>query len=93
MIEVMGVDKVILVDMAAQVNLTKFDGAIFSNHIPMEMIDPNSLTIEYLKKRVYSYYYSVDLQIDPSKRVVVLAPRYKDLPRAYNIRVSYFLLF
>ncbi|KAK8805659.1 hypothetical protein WA158_002315 [Blastocystis sp. Blastoise] len=75
MIEVMGVDKVILVDMAAQVNLTKFDGAIFSNHIPMEVIDPNSLTIDYLKKRV-----------NPSRRLVVIAPRYKDLSRAYNIR-------
>ena len=75
MLEVMGVDYVMLVDMETRSNLSKLDGGIFSNRTPVEVLDASALIFESLKER-----------IDPSRKVIVLTPHPKDLPRAALVK-------
>lgn len=75
MLEVVGVDYVVLVDMESRSRLGKLDGGIFSNRTPVEVLDASNLIIDYLKDKV-----------NPSRKVVVLTPHPKDLPRAALVR-------
>lgn len=75
MLEVVGVDYVVLVDMESQSRLGKLDGGIFSNRTPVEVLDASNLIIDYLKDKV-----------TPERKVVVLTPHPKDLPRAALVR-------
>ena len=71
MLEVAGVDYVMLVDMESRSNVSKLDGGLFSNRTPVEVLDASNLIFDYLKHKV-----------DPSRKIVVLTPHPKDLPRA-----------
>ena len=75
MLEVVGVDYVMLVDMESNTKLGKLDGGIFSNRTPVEELDASQLIFESLKDK-----------IDPSRKVVVLTPHPKDLPRAAEVK-------
>ena len=75
MLEVVGVDYVMMVDMETNTNLGKIDGGIFSNRTPVEVLDASQLIFESLKDK-----------IDPSRKVVVLTPHPKDLPRAAEVK-------
>ena len=75
MLEVVGVDYVMLVDMESQSNVSKLDGGLFSNRTPVEVLDASRLMFNYLKHKV-----------DPSRKIVVLTPHPKDLPRAALVK-------
>ena len=64
MLEVAGVDYVMLVDMESRSNVSKLDGGLFSNRTPVEVLDASNLIFDYLKHKV-----------DPSRKIVVLTPR------------------
>lgn len=75
MLEVAGVDYVMLVDMESRSNVSKLDGGLFSNRTPVEVLDASNLIFDYLKHKV-----------DPSRKIVVLTPHPKDLPRAALVK-------
>lgn len=75
MLEVVGVDYVMLVDMDSRSRLSKLDGGLFSNRTPVEVLDASNLIFDYLKDK-----------IDPSRKVIVLTPHPKDLPRAAAVK-------
>ena len=75
MLEVVGVDYVMLVDMDSQSRVSKLDGGLFSNRTPVEVLDASNLIFDYLKEK-----------INPARKVVVLTPHPKDLPRAAAVK-------
>ena len=52
MLEVVGVDYVMLVDMEARSNVSKLDGGLFSNRTPVEVLDASSLIFNHLNTRL-----------------------------------------
>ena len=75
MLEVVDEDYVMLVDMEARSNVSKLDGGLFSNRTPVEVLDASSLIFNHLKHK-----------IDPTRKIVVLTPHPKDLPRAALVK-------
>lgn len=75
MLEVVGVDNVILLDMEARTDVAMYDGAIFSNRIPVEVLDTSGVVFNYLKYK-----------INPDRKTIVLTPHPKDLPRALAVK-------
>ena len=61
MLEVVGVDYVMLVDMDSRSRLSKLDGGLFSNRTPVEVLDASNLIFDYLKDK-----------IDPTRKVICL---------------------
>lgn len=55
MLEVMGVDSVILVDMLCKESLGMVDGSFFNSQTPVESFNSSKLCVDYYSKIVYLF--------------------------------------
>lgn len=62
MMETMGVDSVILVDMLCKESLGVVDGCFFSLNTPVESFNTSKLCVEHYSKIVYFFNYNSWIQ-------------------------------